>query len=115
MGWVMMSERELGRIEVLSLVVEGSMNATTVASVLTVSTWHIRRIIKRFREGRGLFVAVAQTAPNFPPASTPARTHRRIEPDRRVVSSLVRDTRESPLFPDGLKRPRHLLQTRRAK
>ena len=50
MGWVMMSERELGRIEVLSLVVDGSMSATTAASVLAVSTRHIRRMVRRFRE-----------------------------------------------------------------
>lgn len=46
----MMSERELWRIEVLLRVVEGSMSATTAASVLAVSTRHIRRMVKRFRE-----------------------------------------------------------------
>jgi len=50
MGWVMMSERELGRIEVLSRVVEGSMSAAAAASVLAVSTRQIRRMVKRFRE-----------------------------------------------------------------
>ena len=47
MGWVMMSERELGRIEVLSRIAEGSVSATTAASVLAVSTRHIRRMVKR--------------------------------------------------------------------
>lgn len=50
MGWVMMSERELGRIEVLSRIVEGSMSAAAAASVLAVSTRQIRRMVKRFRE-----------------------------------------------------------------
>lgn len=50
MGWVVMSERELGRIEVLSRVVDGSMSAATAASVLAVSTRHIRRMVKRFRD-----------------------------------------------------------------
>lgn len=50
MGWVVMSERELGRIEVLSRVVDGSLSTATAASVLAVSTRHIRRMVKRFRD-----------------------------------------------------------------
>ena len=37
MGWVMMSERELNRIEVLSQVVQGRMSAVTAADVLALS------------------------------------------------------------------------------
>lgn len=37
MGWVMMSERELNRIEVLSQVLQGRMSAVTEADVLVLS------------------------------------------------------------------------------
>lgn len=161
MGWVMMSERELGRIEVASRVVDGSMSGTTAASVLAVSPPHIRRMVKRFREDGAAAIrhglrgrpsnnqietglradvthlvrqhyadfgptlaaekllerhghkvscktlrtlmtadglAVAQAASNVPPATAPARTRRRVDPDRRFGSSLVRSARR-PLHP----------------
>ena len=37
MGWVLMSERELNRIEVLSQVTQGRMTAVTAAHVLGLS------------------------------------------------------------------------------
>jgi transposase len=49
-GWVLMSEHELQRVEVLSRVVDGSMNAATAASVLAVSMRHVRRMLVRFRQ-----------------------------------------------------------------
>lgn len=50
MGWIMMSERELGRIEVLSRVVDGSMSSLAAANVLAVTPRQIGRLLKRFRE-----------------------------------------------------------------
>lgn len=50
MGWVMMSERELGRIEVLSRVVDGTMTSVAAANVLAVTPRQIVRLLKRFRE-----------------------------------------------------------------
>jgi FixJ family two-component response regulator len=47
MGWVMMSERELNRIEVLSQVVQGRMSAVT-AHVLDLSRRQVHRLLKRF-------------------------------------------------------------------
>ncbi|MFM9976336.1 MAG: hypothetical protein ACKVON_17420 [Beijerinckiaceae bacterium] len=41
MGWVVMSERELQRIEVLSRVVEGSTSVVSAASVLALSVRQI--------------------------------------------------------------------------
>ena len=48
MGWVMMSERELNRIEVLSQVVQGRMSAVTAADVLALSRRQVHRLLKRF-------------------------------------------------------------------
>ena len=48
MGWVMMSERELNRVEVLSQVVQGQMSAVTAADVLALSRRQVHRLLKRF-------------------------------------------------------------------
>lgn len=48
MGWVMMSERELNRVEVLSQVVQDRMSAVTAADVLDLSRRHAHRLLKRF-------------------------------------------------------------------
>ena len=37
MGWVVMSERELNRVEVLAQVVDGRLTAETAASLLDVT------------------------------------------------------------------------------
>ena len=50
MGWVLMSEREVHRIEVLSRVVEGSMTTAHAASVLCLSDRQVQRLLKIFRE-----------------------------------------------------------------
>lgn len=44
-------------------------------------------------DGRGRFVAVAQTASDLSPTAAAARTCRRIDPDRRFGPSLVRRSR----------------------
>lgn len=50
MGWVLMSEREVHRIEVLSGVVAGRMSTYEAASVLCLSDRQIQRLLKTFRE-----------------------------------------------------------------
>ena len=48
MGWVLMSERELNRVEVLSQVSQGRMTATTAANVLGLSRRQVHRLLKIF-------------------------------------------------------------------
>lgn len=50
MGWVLMSEREVHRVEVLSGVVAGGMSISEAASVLCLSDRQVQRLIKTFRE-----------------------------------------------------------------
>lgn len=50
MGWVLMSEREVHRIEVLSRVVDGSVTSAHAASVLGLSRRQVQRLLKVFRE-----------------------------------------------------------------
>lgn len=49
MGWVLMSEREIHRVEVLSGVVAGGMSISEAASVLCLSDRQVQRLIKTFR------------------------------------------------------------------
>ena len=51
MGWVLMSEREVHRIEVLSCVVERSMTVAHAAAVLCLSERQVQRLLKIFRKG----------------------------------------------------------------
>lgn len=50
MGWVLMSEREVHRVEVLSSVVAGRMSTSEAASVLCLSDRQVQRLLKTFRE-----------------------------------------------------------------
>jgi len=53
-GLVIMSERELNRIEVLSQVTQGRMTAVTAANVLGLSRRQIHRLLKTFQsDGAG--------------------------------------------------------------
>lgn len=49
MGWVLMSERELNRVEVLSQVTQGRMTATAAANVLGLSRRQVHGLLKRFQ------------------------------------------------------------------
>ncbi|KRS10686.1 transposase [Roseovarius atlanticus] len=49
MGWILMSERELNRVEVLSQVSQGQMTATTAANVLGLSRRQVHRLLKKFQ------------------------------------------------------------------
>ena len=50
MGWVLMSERELRRIEVLSRVVEGRLSVAHAAEVLGLRPRQVQRLLRTFRE-----------------------------------------------------------------
>ena len=49
MGWVLMSERELNRVEVLSQISQGRMTATNAANVLGLSRRQVLRLLKKFQ------------------------------------------------------------------
>ena len=49
MGWVLMSERELNRVEVLSQVTQGRMSTTNAANVLGLSRRQVHRLLKTFQ------------------------------------------------------------------
>jgi transposase len=48
MGWVLMSARELNRVEVLSQVSQGRMTATNAANVLGLSRRQVHRLLRKF-------------------------------------------------------------------
>ncbi|MGB3721687.1 MAG: ISNCY family transposase [Pacificimonas sp.] len=50
MGWVVMSEHELRRVEVLAQLDDGRIDATSAAHVLAVSRRQVFRLLRRFRE-----------------------------------------------------------------
>ena len=83
MGWVMMSERELNRIEVLSQVVQGRMSAVTAADVLALSRRQVHRLLKRF--GADGAAAIRHQARG-------RASNNRIDPTiREAATALVRD------------------------
>ncbi len=54
MGWVMMSERELNRIEVLAQVDDGRLSVQNGANMLDVTKRQMFRLLKRYRsDGAG--------------------------------------------------------------
>ena len=50
MGWVMMSERELNRVEVLAQVDDGRLSVDNAANMLALTRRQIFRLLKRYRE-----------------------------------------------------------------
>ncbi len=50
MGLVVMSERELNRIEVLSQVEDGRLDVAAAANLLCVTRRQVFRLLRRFRE-----------------------------------------------------------------
>ncbi|WP_416235340.1 ISNCY family transposase [Nitrospirillum sp. BR 11164] len=53
MGWVVMSERDVRRVEVLSDVVGGRLTAGSAAAVLGLSERQVWRLLSRYRSGGG--------------------------------------------------------------
>ncbi len=50
MGWVLMSERELNRIEVLSRIDEGVLPVASAAALLGLSPRQVHRLMRTFRD-----------------------------------------------------------------
>jgi transposase len=50
MGWVMMSERELNRVEVLAQVDDGLLSVDSAANLLDLTRRQIFRLFKRYRQ-----------------------------------------------------------------
>ena len=53
MGWVIMSKRDLQRIEVLTEVLAGRRTPESAAGVLDVSIRQVQRMLNRYRDGGG--------------------------------------------------------------
>lgn len=51
MGWVLMSERDVQRIEVLTEVLSGKRTVASAAIVFAVTSRQLKRLLIRFREG----------------------------------------------------------------
>ena len=83
-GLVIMSERELNRIEVLSQVIQGRMTAVTAANVLGLSRRQVHRLLKDFQTDGP--AAIRHKARG-------RRSNNRIDPAvREFAVTLVRET-----------------------
>ncbi|MEZ5768123.1 MAG: ISNCY family transposase [Paracoccaceae bacterium] len=71
MGWVMMSERELNRVEVLAQVADGLLTVETAANMLGLSRRQVFRLLKRYRTSGA--AAIRHKARGRPPNN---RIHR---------------------------------------
>ena len=83
MGWVLMSEREVHRVEVLSAVVAGRMSTSVAASVLCLSGRQVQRLLKTFRKDGA--VALRHKARGRP------SNNRTIEGLRDLTLAIVRE------------------------
>ena len=50
MGWVIMSERELNRVEVLAQVDDGCLSVDNAANMLDLTRRQVFRLLKRYRQ-----------------------------------------------------------------
>jgi hypothetical protein len=57
MGWVLMSERDVRRIEVLTEVLSGRRTSASAADVLAITTRQVRRLLDRLRDERWMRTA----------------------------------------------------------
>ncbi len=65
MGWVVMSERDIQRISVLSEIRTGKRSVGSAAAVLSISVRQVRRLLKRLEAGGGAALAYrARGRPN---------------------------------------------------
>src|SRR3984885_7803828 len=65
MGWVLMSEREVRRIEVLTEVLSGRRTVASAAMVLAIGVRQIHRLLIRFREdGGGALIHKSRSRPS---------------------------------------------------
>lgn len=84
MGWVLMSEREVHRVEVLSSVVAGGMSTSEAASVLCLSDRQVQRLLKTFRDDGA--IALRHKARGRP------SNNRSLEGLRDLTLSIVRES-----------------------
>jgi predicted DNA-binding protein (UPF0251 family) len=67
MGWVLMSERDLKRVETLAQVDDGHIGVTVASHLMNMSRRHVYRLLDRFRSeilessGCGNAILVQQT------------------------------------------------------
>ena len=83
MGWVLMSEREVHRVEVLSCVVARRMSTSEAASVLCLSERQVQRLLRTFREDGA--VALRHKSRGRP------SNNRRLEGLRDLTLAIVRE------------------------
>ena len=50
MGWVMMSERELNRVEILAQIDDGRLTVDNAANLLDLTRRQVFRLLKRYRQ-----------------------------------------------------------------
>ena len=50
MGWVLMSERDVRRIEILTEVLSGRRTVASAAVVLAITARQVNRLLNRFRQ-----------------------------------------------------------------
>lgn len=87
MGWVLMSEREVHRVEVLSCVVARRMSTSEAASVLCLSERQVQRLLRTFREDGA--VALRHKARGRP------SNNRKLDGLRGLAMALVREGNHS--------------------
>ena len=84
MGWVVMSERELARVEALSRVTDGSMTLASAATVMGVSRRQAQRLLARYR---------TEGAPAIRHRARGRAPNNRIHPARRDYAlALIRES-----------------------
>ena len=83
MGWVMMSERELNRVEVLAQIDDGRLTVGNAANMLDLTRRQIFRLLKRYRQDGA--VAIRHKARGKPPNN---RIHRA---KREYALSLIKE------------------------
>lgn len=75
MGWVMMSERELNRVEVLSQIDDGRLTVENGANMLGLTRRQVFRLLKRYRVDGA--AAIRHRARGRPPNNRISETRRR--------------------------------------
>ncbi|AHD03662.1 hypothetical protein METH_22800 (plasmid) [Leisingera methylohalidivorans DSM 14336] len=83
MGWVMMSERELNRVEILAQVDDGRLTVDNAANLLDLTRRQVFRLLKRYRQDGA--VAIRHKARGKPPNN---RIHRA---KREYALSLIKE------------------------
>jgi hypothetical protein len=112
MGWVLMSERDVRRIEVLTEILSGRRTVASAAIVLAISVRQVHRILIRFREDGGGALSTKVWAKLQTIASLPASASMRSSwsgPD--TLTSVPTLAIEVLLDKHGLKVGRETLRT----